>query len=84
MRPSKEISALVAGIGGASLGTEILKALHLAGHYRIFGCDISPLAFGHSAEVFVDTFVVDRGTYVTSVLDGWPRTGVRYSSFRSR
>ncbi len=84
MRPSKEIPVLVAGIGGASLGTEILKALHLAGHYRIFGCDISPLAFGHSADGFVDTFVVDRGAYVTSVLDVCARTGVCYSSFRSR
>jgi carbamoyl-phosphate synthase large subunit len=41
------VRVLVAGIGGASLGTEILKALQLAGRYELFGCDISPMAFGH-------------------------------------
>lgn len=45
---SKKIRVLIAGIGGASLGTEILKSLLLnEERYDIFGCDISALAFGH-------------------------------------
>src|SRR3972149_3122156 len=60
---------LVAGIGGASLGTEILKSLLLSERYQIFGCDISELAYGHYQKGFIDTFVVDRNNYVESVLD---------------
>ncbi len=41
---------LVAGIGGASLGTEILKCLRDAGTYEVFGCDISEHAYGHYQE----------------------------------
>lgn len=58
---------LIAGIGGASLGTEILKCLNLARNYEIFGCDISPFAYGHYQEGFVETFLVDRERYVFSV-----------------
>lgn len=60
---------MIAGIGGASLGTEILKCLRLADRYSIFGCDISPNAYGHFADGFVRTAVVDRSRYVESVLD---------------
>lgn len=61
---------LVAGIGGASLGTEILKCLALArDRYAAFGCDISGLAYGHYQEGVEETFVVDRGRYVESVLE---------------
>ncbi|MCS6955556.1 MAG: hypothetical protein NZM44_04305 [Candidatus Calescibacterium sp.] len=35
----------VAGIGGASLGTEIVKALMLANNYEIYGGDISDLSY---------------------------------------
>lgn len=59
---------LIAGIGGASLGTEILKCLTLAGTYEIYGCDISPLAFGHYDPSFKETFITNRGNYVESVL----------------
>ena len=60
---------LIAGIGGASLGTEILKCLILAGRYRVFGCDISSFAYGHYQEGFERTFVVERRDYVGSVLE---------------
>jgi len=62
------INVLVAGLGGASLGMEIVKALRLADRYRIVGCDISPLAFGlfgHQCDV---TAIVRRDSYVEDVL----------------
>jgi carbamoyl-phosphate synthase large subunit len=59
---------LIAGIAGASLGTELLKCLRLAGGYAILGCDIAPLAFGHYEEGFERTFVVDPSCYVESIL----------------
>lgn len=58
---------MIAGIAGASLGTEIAKSLRLAGGYRILGCDISPLAYGHFAEQFDQTFAADAGDYIESV-----------------
>ncbi len=60
---------LIAGIGGASLGTEILKCLVLADRYTVFGCDISRLAFGHYQHGFAKTFLVDRNRYVESVIE---------------
>ncbi|MFQ5785988.1 MAG: ATP-grasp domain-containing protein [Alphaproteobacteria bacterium] len=66
--PNKPV-VLVAGIGGASLGTEIAKALRLAGRYRILGCDISPLAYGHYDGHFDATVIVDRQAYVENLLD---------------
>jgi carbamoyl-phosphate synthase large subunit len=62
-------NVMVAGIGGASLGTEILKSLRDAGRYRIFGCDVSGFAYGHYEQGLADTFIVSRKRYVGSVLD---------------
>ncbi|HEX3145607.1 MAG TPA: ATP-grasp domain-containing protein, partial [Pyrinomonadaceae bacterium] len=58
----------MAGIGGASLGTEILKCLNLADRYTVFGCDISRLAFGHYQSGCEETFLIDRENYTESVL----------------
>ena len=66
---------LVAGIGGASLGTEILKCLRMAGTYEAFGCDVSPYAFGHYQEGTVETFVVPTGGYVDAVAELCRRLG---------
>jgi carbamoyl-phosphate synthase large subunit len=63
------ISVLIAGIGGASLGVEIAKCLRLAGGYRIQGCDISLLAFGHYSGHCDRTLVVSRERYIDDVLD---------------
>jgi carbamoyl-phosphate synthase large subunit len=60
---------LVAGIGGASLGTEILKCLQLAGGYEVFGCDISPFAFGHYGCAFVSTALVRREHYIADLIE---------------
>ena len=39
------LKVMIAGVGGASLGTEILKSLKITNRYDIFGCDISPTAY---------------------------------------
>ncbi|MBT9145434.1 MAG: hypothetical protein DDT42_01305 [candidate division WS2 bacterium] len=38
-------SVLIAGVGGASLGTEIFKSLRRSGNYSVVGADISPYAY---------------------------------------
>lgn len=59
---------LIAGTGGASLGTELAKALMLAGSYDVFGCDVSPTAYGLYDTNFISTSVVSRHNYVKDVL----------------
>lgn len=61
-------NVLVAGIAGASLGSEIAKCLSLAGKYNIYGCDISNLAYGHYMQVFTKTFIVEIENYVDSII----------------
>jgi carbamoyl-phosphate synthase large subunit len=68
---------LVAGIGGASLGTEILKSLALAGRYSVFGCDVSRLAYGHYCKDFEETFLVDRQRYADAVLAACQARAIR-------
>ena len=63
------IRVMIAGIGGASLGTELYKSLKHAGSYAIFGCDISPSAYGLYEPGFAKTYRVDPTRYVRSVLD---------------
>lgn len=69
---------MIAGVGGASLGTELLKALVLAGRYRVFGCDISPIAYGLHHSAFDRTFRVVRTDYVRSVIDACMDAGATY------
>lgn len=61
------IPVLIAGIGGASLGTEILKCLRMVDRYAIYGCDISAYAYGHYDDGFVKTFLINRERYVESI-----------------
>jgi carbamoyl-phosphate synthase large subunit len=75
---TNKTKVLIAGIGGASLGTEILKSLLLAGGYEIYGCDVSPLAFGHYQESSVKTFLADKGDYVKSISKICHDVGVHY------
>lgn len=61
-------NVLIAGIGGASLGTEILKSLMLEeDSYYIVGCDISPLAYGHYQSGFARKFHIDVNQYIDSI-----------------
>lgn len=69
---------MIAGIGGASLGTEICKSLQLAGTYTVFGCDIASSAFGHYDPGFSRTWLVDREDYIPSVLAACREAGARY------
>jgi carbamoyl-phosphate synthase large subunit len=69
---------MVAGVGGASLGTEVMKALRLAGRYRVFGCDISSTAYGLYEEGFERTFLVERDNYVASVLEACATVGAEF------
>jgi len=68
MKPEENIPVLIAGIAGASLGTEIAKSLRAAGGYRVIGCDINPMAYGHFDSRFDATFVADPDSYIESVL----------------
>ncbi|MFA6243587.1 MAG: ATP-grasp domain-containing protein [Candidatus Hydrogenedentales bacterium] len=62
------INVLVAGVGGASLGTEIIKCLKLKSElYNIFVCDISPLAYGLFEEGVAKAFLSDEKDYWGSI-----------------
>lgn len=60
---------LVAGIAGASLGTEIAKCLNLAKNYEIFGCDISSFAYGHYSGDFQKTFLLNIDSYIEDIVN---------------
>ena len=69
---------MIAGIGGASLGTEIAKCLNLAGKYEIYGCDISPTAYGLYEDGFTETYRIKRDDYVAEVQKICHQTGVKW------
>jgi carbamoyl-phosphate synthase large subunit len=69
---------MIAGVGGASLGTELAKALRLAGSWRVFGCDISPTAFGLHSEYLECGFNVSRTNYVESVIGACTTSGCHW------
>lgn len=69
---------MIAGIGGASLGTEISKCLALTKKYEIFGCDISSTAYGLYDDVFIQTYSVVRENYVFDVLGLCQDVGVKW------
>jgi carbamoyl-phosphate synthase large subunit len=62
------VKVMIAGIGGASLGTEIRKSLSLAGGYEIYGCDVSKTAYGLYEHDFARTWYVSRDNYIADVL----------------
>jgi carbamoyl-phosphate synthase large subunit len=69
---------MVAGIGGASLGTELLKCLSLAGRYEIFGCDISQSAYGLYDESCKNAYLVDDSDYISSVVAACHDSSVKW------
>ena len=69
---------MIAGIGGASLGTELLKCLVLADRYDVYGCDISSTAYGLYDSRFVDTFVVNRNDYVNTVINACKKAAINW------
>lgn len=60
---------LVAGVAGASLGTEVIKCLKYAGNYKIFVCDISNLAQGLYEPNLGGAFVVEESNYIRNIID---------------
>jgi carbamoyl-phosphate synthase large subunit len=67
---NRKTRVLIAGIGGASLGTEMLKSLLLeANSYQIIGCDISPFAYGHYDNALEKSYRVDEDNYIQSLLE---------------
>lgn len=78
MTSTRTLKVMIAGIGGASLGTELLKCLVLADRYEIFGCDVSPTAYGLYDPGFSRTFTVDRDDYVNSVIKACREAGVSW------
>ena len=75
---NKKSNILIAGIAGASLGSEIAKCLHLTGKYTIYGCDISDLAYGHFMPTFSKTFVADNENYVDSLIAICEKNEIHY------
>ena len=69
---------MVAGIGGASLGTELLKCLQMAGTYEVYGCDISRTAYGLYEPGFTKTFCLNKDDYVSEVINVCAGRGVRW------
>lgn len=65
---SSQKRVMIAGVGGASLGTEIFKSLILADNYQIFGCDISSLAYGLYERGFIDTYRINKDNYIHDVI----------------
>lgn len=78
MTNTKKLKVMLAGIGGASLGTELLKCLALAGRYEVFGCDVSPTAYGLYDPAFSRTFLVQREDYVDSVINSCQQAGANW------
>ncbi len=76
LRPPAKV--MIAGIGGASLGTEICKCLSLAGKYEVYGCDISPTAYGLYDDGFVCTYRINRDNYVSEVLEVCRLSGAKW------
>lgn len=69
---------VIAGVGGASLGTEIRKALELAGDYELFGCDVSGTAYGLYEPGFLQATKISREDYVHQVLTFCRIVGAEY------
>lgn len=69
---------MIAGIGGASLGTEISKCLKIAAKYEVLGCDVSPTAYGLYDNNFTDTFRINHDDYITNVVNVCRQTGAQW------
>jgi len=75
---NEAIKVMIAGVGGASLGTELLKSLTLAGRYEVYGCDISSTAYGLYEPKFIKTYCINRKNYVDNVIDACNDANARW------
>lgn len=69
-------SVLIAGLGGASLGTEIFKSLKKSGKYNIYGSDISKFAYGLYEKDLKKTFLVDVKNYIKQTIEICKKEGI--------
>jgi carbamoyl-phosphate synthase large subunit len=72
------VGVMIAGIGGASLGTEIYKCLRLCGGYEVYGCDVSATAYGLYESGFAETYRVRHEDYVLSVIEACHTAGATW------
>lgn len=77
-KANSSIKVMIAGIGGASLGTEIYKCLRLAEGYEIYGCDVSETAYGLYGYEFADTYHISRDDYLQSVIEACSNAGTSW------
>lgn len=67
-KSSLKENILIAGIAGASLGTEVLKSLLITNKYNIYGTDISRYAYGLYQKDFKKTFILSQDKYIEDTL----------------
>lgn len=67
MKPAKRV--IVAGAGGASLGTETLKALALSGRYEAIAADVSPLAYGLYQKEAAASHLLHVSSYIDDLIE---------------
>jgi carbamoyl-phosphate synthase large subunit len=60
---------VIAGAGGASLGTETLKALALSAKYQVVAADVSPLAYGLYQVTEGNGMVIGGEHYIDELID---------------
>lgn len=66
----KTISVLVTGVGGGGLGEQVLKALKLAGIYRIIATDVLSTSMGfHDANIHYVTPLASDENYIQRILE---------------
>ncbi|MEB3189692.1 MAG: ATP-grasp domain-containing protein [Snowella sp.] len=75
---NQRIKVMIAGIGGASLGTEICKSLKLAKIYDVFGCDISRTAYGLYENSFLKSYHISSSHYAENVLNACIDAGAKW------
>ncbi len=64
--PTKRV--IVAGVGGASLGTETLKALALSGNYKAIAADVSALAYGFYQKEATSSHLLRASHYIEDLI----------------
>ncbi len=64
--PTKRV--IVAGVGGASLGTETLKALALSGSYKAIAADVSALAYGFYQKEAAASHLLRTSHYIEDLI----------------
>lgn len=77
-RKGTSVKVMIAGIGGASLGTEIRKSLSLAECYDIYGCDISSTAYGLYEKEYAGTYRIRLEGYVDNVIEACQNAGAKW------